>query len=37
MADEFKLIGPYSAYGIAKKYGYKGTEEEWLASLQGKD
>ena len=23
-------IGPYSAYAIAKKYGYKGTEEEWV-------
>ncbi len=27
---------PYlSAYGIAKKYGYSGTEEEWIASLKG--
>lgn len=25
----------YSAYGIAVKHGYKGTEEEWLASLKG--
>ena len=24
-----------SAYGIAVKHGYKGTEEEWLLSLQG--
>ena len=23
-------IGPYSAYAIAKKYGYQGTEEEWV-------
>lgn len=37
MAEDFKLIGPYSAYGIAKKYGFKGTEEEWLTSLNGKD
>lgn len=37
MAEDFKLIGPYSAYGIAKKYGFKGTEEEWLDSLNGKD
>ena len=25
----------YSAYGIAVKHGYTGTEEEWLASLKG--
>ncbi len=25
----------YSAYGIAVKHGYVGTEEEWLASLKG--
>lgn len=24
-----------SAYGIARKHGYMGTEEEWLASLKG--
>ena len=24
-----------SAYGIARKHGYTGTEEEWLASLKG--
>ena len=24
------LIGPYSAYAIAVKYGYQGTEEEWI-------
>ena len=23
-------IGPYSAYAIAVKYGYQGTEEEWV-------
>ena len=26
-----------SAYGIAVKNGFEGTEEEWLASLKGKD
>ncbi len=26
-----------SAYEIAVKYGFEGTEEEWIASLQGKD
>lgn len=26
-----------TAYGIAVKHGFKGTEEEWLASLQGAD
>lgn len=25
----------YSSYGLAVKRGYKGTEEEWLASLKG--
>ena len=25
----------FSAYGIAVKHGYTGTEEEWLASLKG--
>lgn len=25
-----------SAYGIAVKNGFEGTEEEWLASLKGK-
>lgn len=25
----------YSAYGIAVKHGFEGTEEEWLASLKG--
>ena len=30
---------PYyiTAYAIAVKHGYEGTEEEWLESLQGKD
>lgn len=30
---------PYylTAYGLAVKHGYTGTEEEWLASLQGHD
>lgn len=27
----------YSAYGIAVKHGFSGSEEEWLDSLQGKD
>lgn len=27
-------IGPYSAYAIAKKNGFEGTEEEWLESLK---
>ena len=27
----------YSAYEIAVQHGYTGTEEEWLASLQGAD
>lgn len=26
-----------SAYSIAVQHGYEGTEEEWLASLQGED
>ena len=30
-----KEIGAYSAYAIAKKRGFGGTEEEWLASLVG--
>ena len=25
----------YSAYGIAVKHGFEGTEEEWLESLKG--
>lgn len=34
-----KLTGPQgdSAYKLAVKNGYEGTEEEWLASLQGAD
>ena len=28
-------IGPYSAYAIAVKNGFEGSEEEWLASLVG--
>ena len=30
---------PYylTAYGLAVKHGYTGTEEEWLASLQGEN
>lgn len=27
----------YSAYGIAVKHGYPGTEYEWLESLKGRD
>ena len=27
----------YTAYGIAVKHGFSGSEEEWLDSLQGKD
>lgn len=27
----------YSSYGIAVKHGFKGTEEEWLESLHGRD
>ncbi len=26
-----------TAYGIAVKHGFKGSEEEWLESLEGKD
>ena len=29
-------IGPYSAYAIAAAAGFKGSEEEWLASLLGR-
>lgn len=33
---EFKYMGEYiTAYGIAVKHGFKGTEEEWLLSLKG--
>ena len=27
-------IGPYSAYAIAVKYGYVGTEEEWIKAVE---
>ena len=27
------LIGPYSAYAIAVKHGYQGTEDEWAKTL----
>lgn len=27
----------YSAYEVAVRAGFKGTEEEWLASLKGRD
>ena len=30
MADKVVDIGPYSAYALAVKYGYQGTEEEWV-------
>ena len=30
-------IRPKSAYELAVKHGYTGTEEEWLASLAGRD
>ena len=30
-------LEPESAYDIAVKYGYQGTEQEWLASLNGSD
>lgn len=26
-------IGPYSAYAIAVKYGYVGTEEDWIKAV----
>lgn len=31
-----RVVG-YSAYEVALQNGYIGTEEEWLASLKGKD
>jgi hypothetical protein len=34
MAMIKKDIGAYSAYAIAVKHGYKGTEEEWTASQE---
>ena len=30
-------LGAITAYAIAKKHGFEGTEEEWLESLKGKD
>lgn len=30
-------IGPYSAYAIAKKNGFEGSEEDWVNGLKGKD
>lgn len=37
MAEGFerKTLGPATAYAIAVKNGFEGTEEEWLASLRG--
>lgn len=35
--EEISTSAGYSAYEIAKKYGYTGSEEEWLTSLKGKD
>ena len=28
-------VGPITAYAIAVKHGYSGSETEWLASLKG--
>ena len=28
------VIGPYSAYQIAVKHGFEGTEEDWLKSVE---
>lgn len=28
------VIGPYSAYAIAVKYGYVGTEEDWIKAVE---
>lgn len=33
--NSIELVRGYSAYEIAVINGFKGTEEEWLASLQG--
>ena len=38
--DDYRGNSPFrgyylTAYGIAVKHGYRGTEEEWLASLKG--
>ena len=30
-------LGPITAYAIAVKHGFEGTEEEWLASLKGEN
>lgn len=30
-------LGPVSAYALAVEQGFEGTQEEWLASLKGKD
>lgn len=32
---ERKVLGPATAYAIAVKNGFEGTEEKWLASLKG--
>lgn len=32
--NSLKTINGYSAYEIALIHGFKGTEEEWLTSLQ---
>lgn len=34
MAVERVYIGAYSAYAIAVKHGYTGTEEEWIAAVE---
>jgi hypothetical protein len=36
--EEYSLLGPEgkSAYQVAVKNGFEGSEEEWLASLQGR-
>ena len=28
------VIGPYSAYQIAVKHGFEGTEEDWIKSVE---
>lgn len=35
--EEVSTSAGYSAYEIAKKYGYTGSEKEWLTSLKGED
>ena len=32
-----RMVGYLSAYAVAVKHGYRGTEEEWLDSLKGAD